>query len=145
MKSRSLEKHGARLILGLVMALVIMLAMPAMGASDATVTVNITPAFISITNSPNNWTINGDYGGSGTAATDTTYYANPWGDEQAPNSTVADGDCRFEITNTSTVATDISVNFGNFTRGDAMTNSNTRSNAASSYAPHRCASGSAYA
>jgi len=36
---------------------------------------------------------------------------------------VVDGECRFTITNTSSVATDLTVNFPHFTGGDAMQNS----------------------
>lgn len=111
----------------LVLALTIPFAVPAYAATNQDVTVTATPAFIAISNSPTTWTING-ITGSGVIAEDTIYYTNPLGDTTSPSSTVVDGECRFTITNTSTVAIDLTVNFPDHTGGDASTNSNLGTN-----------------
>lgn len=141
-KRKGLLQH---LSVWLIFGIVILMLMPGLAATSGDVTINATPAFIGITNSPNNWTMNGDYGGSGVIYTDTVYYTNPWGDEQAPNSTVAEGDCRFNITNSSTVATDITVTIGNFTGGDAMQNSNVGTNTASEFGAYSWCEDMSYA
>lgn len=105
---------------------------PASGALAATsqdVTVTATPGFIAIANSPTAWVINDvDDAGGKTIAVSTTYYANPGGDTTAPSSTVVDGECRFTVTNTSSVITNIVVNFPDHTGGDASTNSDLGTN-----------------
>jgi len=105
---------------------VTLLVLPASGALAATtqnVTVTATPAFISISNSPTDWDVNDVAGAGGkTIEPSTTYYSNPLGDTTVPTATVADGECRFTVTNTSTVATNIVVNFPNHSGGDASTN-----------------------
>ena len=114
-----------RLLIAVALAAVLVI-LPASGlfaATSANVTVTAVPSFIAISNAPTTWTING-ITGDGVIATETTYYSNPQGDTAAPSSTVAENECRFTITNTSTVATDITVNFGDFSGGDTMTNGN---------------------
>ncbi len=138
-----------RIILSLTLALVLLLvpASGAFAATSQTVTVTAIPSFISIANSPDNWTVNGIDGNS-RIATSTTYYANPTGssgDVTAPQSTVVDGDCYFTITNTSTVTTNITANWSDFTGGDAMTNSNTGSATATSFGAYVWISGMTYA
>lgn len=116
-----MKKRFSKVLIGLVLALVMVFsfAVPAFAATDATITVTATPAYISMTNSPNTWTLNDIVGDGvspkGTIAVDTIYYANPLGDGTAPSATVVDGECQFNITNTSTITTDVTVNSGNFT------------------------------
>ncbi|MBI2832055.1 MAG: hypothetical protein HYX79_07345 [Chloroflexi bacterium] len=135
-----------RLVLTFLLSILLGL-MPAGSAkadTTADVTVTAVPSFIAITNSPNTWTING-ITGSGVIATSTTYYTNPLGDTTAPSATVVDGECRFTVTNTSTVAIDLTVNMGNFTGGDAMTNGDTGSAGGTSYGAYAWVSGATYA
>jgi len=116
-----------RWILSVVLALVLLLAtaLPVSAATSQDVTVTATPEFISISNAPTAWTING-ISGSGVIQTSTTYYSNPLGDTTSPTVTgVVDGECRFTITNTSSVAIDLTVLFPHHTGGDASTNGDT--------------------
>ncbi len=114
-------------VLGIVLALALALV-PAGGALaeiSQDVTVTATPSFISISNVPAAWDINDVAGAGGkTIATSTTYYSNPLGDIIVPASPVVNGGCRFTVTNTSSVATDLTVNFPSHTGGDASTNVN---------------------
>lgn len=98
-----------------------------------------------IANAPTTWTMNGLMG-SGVIQIDTIYYANPQGDTQAPASTVADADCNFTITNSSTMAIDLTCTMGSFSGGDAnMTNSDTGANGATTYGAYSWFSGILYA
>ena len=116
----------------------------ALAATDANVTVNATPAYVSIGNSPSTWVLNG-LTGSGAIEPDTIYYANPNDDETAPSSTVQAGECNFDLTNSSTVNIDLYVNCSDFTGGDAnMTNSGDGSNGAATYGGHSWYSGLLY-
>jgi len=114
-----------RLIIGVILAVALAIV-PASGALAATsqnVAVTATPAFISIANTPTDWDINDVAGATGkTIAPSTTYYSNPLGDTTPPAATVVDGSCRFTVTNTSSVITNIVTNFPNHTGGDASTN-----------------------
>lgn len=133
-----------------VLAILSMLAMmlggavPTMAATDADITVTATPAFISISNAPGTWTVGG-LTGSGYIAPDTLYYANPGGDTVAPSATVVDGECNFTITNTSTIAIDLTVNFPDHTGGDASTNSDTGANGTTSFGAYSYFSGDSFA
>ena len=110
----------------LVVALLVLPVSEALAATSAQVTVTAVPGYIEISNSPGTWTING-ITGNGYISTNTTYYANPTGDNITPESPVVNGDCRFTLTNNSSVNCTITVNFSDFTGGDAMTNGNTGS------------------
>ena len=134
-------------ILSVVLALVLLFAfaVPVFAATSDTVDVTATPAFISISVSPDTY----DIGGTGAYLTpNTTYYAcGLAGDESTPpGATVDDADCEFTITNGSTVDIDITVNFPHFTGGDAMQNSGGgyTSNGASDFGVSGYASGSAW-
>lgn len=123
-------------------------AVPTFAATTATITVTATPAFIGISIAQSTWTING-IDGSGKIAPATTYYSNgtgATGDVTAPNNPVIDGDCYFEVTNTSTVATDMTGNMSDFTGGDAMTNINTgyTNNGANAYGASTYTTGAAW-
>lgn len=114
-------------------------------ATTQDVTVTATPEYVSISNSPSTWTLNG-ITGSGVIQVDTIYYSNPLGDTTAPSATVVDGECRFTITNSSTVAIDLTVTCGAFAGGDAnMTNSDTGANGATTYGSYCWYSGMTYA
>ena len=117
-----------RLVLPLVMVITLAI-LPASGALAATsqnVTVTAIPGVVSISNAPSTWTING-ITKSGVISANTTYYSNPLGDNITPSATVAAGECYFTVTNSSTVNITLTVNFGDFSGGDAMTNTNTGS------------------
>lgn len=135
-----------RLILSLALALVLVMsfAMPVLAVPSQDVTVTATPSYIAISNDPSTWTLNGITGNSVTII-DTIYYANPLGDTTTPSATVVDGECRFTITNTSTVATDLTVNSGNFSGGsDPMNNSDTGANGVGEYGAYSWCSGMTY-
>ncbi|MFC1913601.1 hypothetical protein ACFLX7_05380 [Chloroflexota bacterium] len=123
-----------RLIISIFLA-VALLVIPVSGALAATsqnVTVTATPAFVSIANTPTTWTVNGLTGNS-VIEPNTQYYSNPLGDTSAPTSTVVDGECRFTVTNTSSVNIAIVINFPNHTGGDASTNSDLGTNGATTF------------
>ncbi len=97
-----------------------------------------------ISESPTTWLLNG-ITGSGKANINTTYYANPLGDTTAPSATVAQGECQFLITNTSTGAIDLTADMSDFSGGsDNSTNSNTGSNGATSFGAYCWYSGETY-
>jgi hypothetical protein len=126
------------------LALALALALPALAATTQDVTVTATPSLVSIANAPATWTLDGITGDS-LVDINTVYYANPLGDTTAPaGANVVDAECRFTITNSSTVAIDLSVNSGNFTGGDAMTNSDTGNNGVGQYGAYSWVSGTAY-
>lgn len=118
-----------RKILGLVTLVVLVstLVMPslAFAADHAHVTVTAKALFLSITNTPNTWTINGIVG-SGSIAVDTIYWSNPQGETTTPTSgSVAANECQFNVSNhASGTACDLTLTMGAFTGGDTtMTNS----------------------
>lgn len=97
-------------------------------ATSEPVTVTATPAFVGAANDPDVWTLNDIVGDGvspkGTIAVDTIYYSNPLGDGTSPSATVLATECQFEVTNTSSITTDMFVVIGSFTGGSAtMTNS----------------------
>jgi len=131
-----------RLIISIALA-VALLVIPVSGAFAAlsqNVSVTATPSFVSIANDPADWTINGLTGNS-VIAENTTYYSNPASDTTAPSATVIDDDCRFTVTNTSTVATNIVVNFPDHTNGDASINSNLGTNDTTKFGAYGYVSG----
>ncbi len=115
----------------LVVTLLVFTATVGLAATSDTVTVTAVPSFVSITSSPNTWTING-ISGNGKIAPNTTYYSKT-SDNVSPSSTVLGAEAYFEITNASTENTTIAVNWGNFSGGDAMTNSDNGSAGATSF------------
>lgn len=118
----------------------------AQALTSQTVTANATPAYITTTNTPNAWDIN-SITGSGVVEPDPIYYSNPLGDDTAPSATVVDGECYFTADTTgSTVNASITLNWGDFSGGDAnMTNSGTGANAATEYGAYGWYSGMTYA
>jgi hypothetical protein len=118
-----------------VMSLTLALPSVALAADSANVTVTAQALFLSITNTPNTWTVNG-IAGAGTVLVDTIYYANPLGDTTAPSATVLDAECLFNVSNhVSGTPCDLTVTWGSFTGGDTtMTNSdNAGENGATTY------------
>lgn len=116
-------------LLGLVLALSIVSTLTvssfAYAADHADVTVTAQALFLSITNTPDTWTING-IAGSGTLAVDTIYWSNPTGETTTPTiGGVTAGECYFNVTNhVSGTACDLTLTMGAFTGGDTtMTNS----------------------
>jgi len=117
------------IVLASVVALMLGVVTPVLAETSQNVTVTATPAFIAISNAPGTWAPN-DIEGDGVTpkgftAPDTVYYSNPLGDELSPSDPVADGECRFTLTNTSTIPIDLTVNFPDFTGGDASANTDT--------------------
>ena len=134
-------------ILSIVLALVLLFAfaVPIFAATSQNVSVTATPAFISIANAPATWVINdvADAGGK-TILPDTLYYSNPLGDTTSPTvGGAVDGECKFTITNTSTVAIDLTVVFPHHSGGDASTNSDTGLNDTTSFGAKSYFSGQA--
>lgn len=133
-----MRKALIAILLSLTLALV-----PAAGVLAATsqdVTVTATPLYLSITNSPNTWTINGLGGGteSGKIQPNITYYSNPvtdGDDTTPPSATVNATECYFTVSNASGAETcDLTVIWSDFTGGDAnMANSDNGSNGATYY------------
>jgi hypothetical protein len=128
MKNRILRL--ASIILAMA-ALFTGLSIPALAATTAPITISAVPAYIALTVSPDTWTLNNIVGDGvtpkGLIAPNTIYYSNPLGDATAPaGATVVTGECLFEITNTSTLTTDVFVNIPAFTGGSAaMANKDT--------------------
>jgi len=133
-----------RLIVSAALVLVLLaVPMVALAGTSEDVSVDATPSYLCIVNAPSTWTLNGITGNS-KIAPDTIYYSNPLGDTTPPSATVVDGDCRFTITNTSSVAIDLTVNCSDFIGGDAMLNSGTGSNGVGEYGAYCWHSGMTY-
>jgi hypothetical protein len=133
---------------GLAFALVLLFVIPSFAATTATVTVTATPAYIAITITPTTYTINSHDGGNSALAINTTYYtqASGYADTVAPGSTVADADCQFSITNTSSISTDLTGNMSDGSGGsNPMTNVNGATAGASSYSAYAYYSGETFA
>lgn len=147
-----------RFLLGITLAFVMVLSisLPAYAAPDDDVVVTATPAFLSISVAPGTWDPNDIVGDGvtpkGSIAPDTTYYANPYGDAVSPAveqdgegaDTVIDGECQFTITNTSSVATNITILFPDHAGGDASTNSNLGTNDTTKFGAYSYFSGDTY-
>ena len=142
-----------RILVGILVAVSLVISMvgPVFAAADTyqDITVTATPAFIAIECAPLTWAPNDIVGDGvtpkGFISPDTVYHSNPLGDELSPSDPVVDGECRFTITNTSTVATNLTVNFPDHTGGDASTNSDTDgSNGATTFGAFSYCSGMTY-
>jgi hypothetical protein len=97
-------------LLPVMLAIIALLTMavPAMAATTADVTITATPTYIALTNDSGNWTI-------GTVVENTTYYFTA--DTLIPAEPLVDGDMVGTITNTGSVAEDIDVKCADFTGG----------------------------
>jgi len=131
---------------GFALAVVMILGatLPVFAADFANITITANPLFLSITNTPNTWTMNGLVNGKAVRI-DTVYYSNPLGDTTAP-ATVNDSSCRFTVTcSTNATTCDLTVNVGNFSGGGlVMTNSNDGSNGATTFGAYSWYSGMTY-
>jgi len=85
------------------------MALPAFGATTATVTVTATPTYIAVTNSENAFAI-------GTVVINTTYWWTADGNAPDPEPFEA-GDMKSTITNTGSVSEDIDIKVAAFTGG----------------------------
>ena len=114
-----------RILVGLLVLVLALAWLPVVNtyAVNPTVTVSATGQYLSFSNTPDTWTVGG-LTGSGFLVPNTIYYANPAGDTTAPASTVLQASCNFTITNGSNVNVAFTVNWANFSGGDAMTNHN---------------------
>lgn len=129
----------------LVIALLVLPVSGVLAATSQEVTVTAVPGYISITNTPSTWTING-ITESGVISANTTYYSNPLGDNITPSSTVATNECYFSANNTGTVNATITVTFSNFTgAGDYMNNSNDGGNSDNTFGAWSYYDGMTYA
>lgn len=127
-------------VLGIAAVLALIPVSGVSAADNQDITVTATPEFIGIANAPGTWDING-ITGSGYIVVDTVYWSNPLGDTTTPTATVVDGECRFTITNTSTVDIDLTVNFPDHTGGDASANSDLGTNSATEFGAYSYFSG----
>jgi len=133
------------IVLGLMILFMIAFPVAVSAATTAVVTVTQAVAFIGISIDNATVTLNG-LTGSGKVQPDTVYYTNPLGDTVSPSATVTDSECYFTITNTSTIATDLTGNLTNFSGGDNnSTNSDDGSNGATSYGAYAYYSGETFA
>ena len=129
-----------------VVGLVGATASPALAATTAVVTVTGTPAYVAVTISPTTYTLNSDNSGTSVIAINTTYYSNPLGGTTSPSATVVDGECDFTITNTASIATDLTGNMSDGSGGsNPMTNVNGATAGAASYAAYAYYSGETFA
>ena len=129
-----------------IIGLMGLLVSPVSAATPAVVTVTGTPAYVAITISPTTYTINSDNSGSSVMAINTTYYSNPLGGTTSPSATVVDGECDFTITNTASIATDLTGNMLDGSGGsNPMTNVNGAAAGAASYSAYAYYSGETFA
>lgn len=143
-----MKKRMVRILaaLSLVLLLTLGLASPTLAATTAVVTVTGTPAYIAITIAPTTYTLNSDNSGSSVIAINTTYYSNPLGGTTSPSATVVDGECDFTITNTASIATDLTGNMADGSGGsNPMTNVNGATPGAASYSAYAYYSGETFA
>ena len=140
-------KKGRRFLASLALALVLVFSftVPVFALTSQDVTVTATPGYISITNAPDNWTVNDEaLAGGKYILVNAQYYSNPLGDTTAPSDPVVDGECHFTITNSSTVLTDLTVDFPDMTGGDASTNSDLGTNDTTKFGAYSYCTGMTY-
>lgn len=135
-------------VVGMAVALLSLSVTPALADTSQEVTITASPAFMAISNAPTTWVPNDIVGDGvtpkGYISPDTVYHSNPLGDATTPSDPVVDGECRFTITNTSNVATDLTVNFPDHTGGDASTNSDLGTNGATTFGAYSYCTGMTY-
>jgi hypothetical protein len=146
---RFFTKHPKLMVAITTMFVVVGLAglmvSPALAVTTAVVTVTGTPAYVAITIAPTTYTINSDNSGTSVMAINTTYYSNPLGGTTSPSATVVDGECDFTITNTASIATDLTGNMSDGSGGsNPMTNVNGATPGASSYSAYAYYSGETF-
>ncbi len=139
-----------KIVIGLMVAvlLTVGLVSPMVAGTSQNVTVTATPSYIAIANTPGTWTING-VKGDAMILTDTIYYAigaAKASDVTAPGETVVAADCRFGLTDTSSVNITLKVTMEDFAGGSAnMANSEDGSNGATNYGAYSYYEGMTYA
>jgi hypothetical protein len=120
------------MVLGSILAMTI----PVAAATTAIVTVTNTTQYLAITVSPITYNFNATGAAHPGVLINTTYYSNP-GANQITSPTVGGAlstECAFTITNTSSVATDLTVTASNMSGGsDNSTNANSATAGATSY------------
>lgn len=132
-----------KILIGLMIAVLLTLGLvaPAMAAGALTqdVTVTATPSYISIANTPNTWTLNG-VKGDGLIDIDDIYYAigaAGTADTTGPGETVLAADCRFALTDTSSVNITLKVTMEDFSGGsDPMANAESADNGEGTYSAY---------
>jgi hypothetical protein len=138
-----------KILIGLMIAvlLTVGLVSPMMAATSQNVTVTATPSYIAVANTPGTWTLNG-VKGDGFILVNTIYYAigaAKADDVTGPGETVTDDDCRFALTDTSSVNITLKVTMEDFAGGSAnMANSEDGSNGATNYGAYSYYSGMTY-
>jgi hypothetical protein len=138
-----------KILIGLMVAVLLTLGLvsPMMADTAQNVTVTATPAYVSIANDLDTWTLNGVIG-DGFILTDTIYYSvddDAVSDTTTPAATVNSTSCRFTLTDTSGVNITLKVTMENFAGGDAdMTNSGLGSNGAADYGAYSYYTGCTY-
>jgi hypothetical protein len=126
----------------LSIGLIVGMAVPAMAATTAVVTVTNTTQFISITNNLGTYNFNAAGAAHAGVLVNTTYYSNPGGQTTAPSATVVDGECAFDVTDASSVSVDIVINSSNMATGsDNSTNGNTGTQGTTTYGAYTYVSG----
>lgn len=136
-----------RILVGVLLALILVMlpVVPVLADTSQNITVTATPGFIGIANAPSAWTVNDVADATGKyIIVNTQYYSNPLGDTTIPSDPVVDGECRFTITNTSSILTDLTVNFPDHTGGDASTNSNLGTNDTTKFGSYSYCTGMTY-
>lgn len=121
-----------RLILSITLAILLALIPASAVLADTTQDVEITatPTYLCIANAPGTWFVGCIGADEATKiAPDTLYYSNPTSATTTPTvGGATDEECRFSITNTSSVNINLTVIFPDMTGGDASTNSNLGTN-----------------
>jgi hypothetical protein len=138
-----------KILIGLMVAvlLTVGLVSPMLAATSQNVTVTATPAYVSIANDLDTWTLNGVIG-DGFILTDTIYYAvdtDAVSDTTVPAATVNSTSCRFTIADTSGVNITLKVTMEDFSGGsDPMTNTGTGANGVGAYGAYSYYNGQTY-
>lgn len=104
------------------------------------VIVTATPTYVGISVTPLTWILNG-ITGDHKMRVNTTYYSNPLGDTVSPSPVVLNTECRFTLVNSSTIATDITLDIADFIGGDASVNSNLGTNGPTNFGAYSYVSG----
>jgi len=138
-----------KILAGLMIAVLLTVGLVTpMMANAVNVTVTAQPAYIFVENTPGTWTINGVIN-DGFIEPDTLYYSigeDAVSDTTAPAATVNATSCLFDLTDSSSVNITLQVTMEDFTGGiDNMSNAESASNGATSYAAQSYYSGMTYA
>lgn len=142
-----MRKILAGLMIAVLLTVGLVSPMLAAPGTSQSVTVTATPSFIAVENTPDTWTMNG-VKGDGFILVNTIYYAidvAKASDTTGPGATVAAADCRFALTDTSSVNITLKVTMEDFAGGSAnMANSEDGTNGATNYGAYSYYSGMTY-